>query len=783
MPGGDRDCRMTVDVPAEGWFIVQVRDNIYGGSDQARYRLRVDPSPVRDRPSSRSGGPRGRTIEVEVSRREPARAAPEDDHAARLPRLVRRARRRSRARRAGRAPGPAPGRRGARVVEPADRAGRLADRRPGLTVNGRIGRPGEVDSYRLAVKEGEKIRIRVEAEALGSWLDSVLTIRDEKGAIVAENDDSDEAVRPDQARSVNALGVPEASPDSSVEYEAKADGVLTDRGGRPLRRGGPGVRLSAGDRAGPAGLRDHAPARQRQRERRGDRQPGQVRAARTSPGQFGVFNLKPGATIPINFLVTPEGRPGPVEVRVEGLPEGVTAEPVKVRLAGPRLPGADRADAPAGGRLALLKVAPYAQPGLSEFRVVATARARARPVDRPRGDRDDRARHRRRSRRGRSPGSSPVPAPDPRRGPAPVRRAARPADPPEGDASPARCSWATGSTWPSNSTGAVTADDGSTVRGEGRGGRPGDQHGDLGGDLDRRGRADRRRRRSASWPRPRRRPGTHPVRVTYTPPGGPTDGPRGHGRGPGADRGPARAETIFLRPGRLGEAPGRGPPRGGVRGEVELKSRGSRGASSSPRPVDDRRRARPRPRSGWRWTRRPGPGEAGGIAGRRDGADAARDVRGRVANPADDPGPAGRQMKEEGRGRRRPIRGTAIGGPPSPRFESSRSAPGGDQPVTAGVSPRIGRAGRSRGVQGLGPGSAPSRKVNAMLWRHLCLVRAFSAAGLLTCSMLGASAAGEPAEPLPGADAAGRDRQGPRRREGRRRSPSRSGARARTASG
>ncbi len=40
-----------------------------------------------------------------------------------------------------------------------------------------------------------------------------------------------------------------------------------------------------------------------------------------------------------------------------------------------------------------------------------------------------------------------------------------------------------------------------------------------------------------------------------------------------------------------------------------------------------------------------------------------------------------------------------------------------------------------------------------MLWRHLCLVRAITAAGLLTCSTLGASAAGEPQEPIPGADA------------------------------
>jgi hypothetical protein len=40
-----------------------------------------------------------------------------------------------------------------------------------------------------------------------------------------------------------------------------------------------------------------------------------------------------------------------------------------------------------------------------------------------------------------------------------------------------------------------------------------------------------------------------------------------------------------------------------------------------------------------------------------------------------------------------------------------------------------------------------------MLWRHLCLVRAITAAGLLTCSTLGASASGEPEEPIPGADA------------------------------
>lgn len=39
-----------------------------------------------------------------------------------------------------------------------------------------------------------------------------------------------------------------------------------------------------------------------------------------------------------------------------------------------------------------------------------------------------------------------------------------------------------------------------------------------------------------------------------------------------------------------------------------------------------------------------------------------------------------------------------------------------------------------------------------MLWRHLCLVRAWSAAGLLTCSMFGAAAVAEPDDPAPRAE-------------------------------
>ncbi len=205
----------------------------------------------------------------------------------------------------------------------------------GATINGRIGEPGEVDSYRLKVKAGDKIRARVEADSLGSWLDSVLAIRDEKGAILLENDDSRTSSSPDRPRNVSVAGIPELSPDSTIDYEAKADGTLTIELADRFGEGGPeyGYRLSIGPTRPDFSvtlLLGNANA-----NARAIGNLNQVRSARTSPGQFGVFNLKPGGTIPINFLITPEGRPGPVEVRAEGLPEGVTAEPVAVRLGGP----------------------------------------------------------------------------------------------------------------------------------------------------------------------------------------------------------------------------------------------------------------------------------------------------------------------------------------------------------------------------------------------------------------------------------------------------------------
>ncbi len=65
---------------------------------------------------------------------------------------------------------------------------------------------------------------------------------------------------------------------------------------------------------------------------------GQQQRAPRLPGANGSLNLQPGTTTTLNFLVTGEGVVGKIEVRAEGLPEGVTAAPIEVSPAGlPRL--------------------------------------------------------------------------------------------------------------------------------------------------------------------------------------------------------------------------------------------------------------------------------------------------------------------------------------------------------------------------------------------------------------------------------------------------------------
>ncbi len=387
----DHDCRLAVRIPKDGVLIAQVRDNTYSGSDSASYRLRVATTPYatglyplggrRGKPLTITamGGslkaPISKTItlpdtlglmidpgpfaspdgRVEV----PMRVMVGDENeylewrARDSPDLFR--------------PDPEALDPGAPLYLPH---AILA----GQTSNGAIGRRNEVDRYQMVVKKGEKFRIRVIAEPLGSWLDSVLTVRDAAGTVLAENDDSSVTNESPNRRGVNFLGVDQGTSDSLIDFEAPADGPIMIEVADRYGDGGPeyGYRLSIGV---------SRPDFEAFVLIGNPNANGQVATAATNrsvalrPGLFGVYNLPPGERVIVNVLVVPQGRPGPVTIRAEGLPEGVTAAPVTLDVLGPGAKGGSAAlvNAPGKAGNLVLEIAPYADPGVSEFRVVATA--------------------------------------------------------------------------------------------------------------------------------------------------------------------------------------------------------------------------------------------------------------------------------------------------------------------------------------------------------------------------------------------------------------------------
>ncbi len=63
------------------------------------------------------------------------------------------------------------------------------------TANGEMGWPGDVDRYAMDAAAGQTLVFSIEAAGLGSRLDSLLTLRDASGAVVARNDDETEVTR------------------------------------------------------------------------------------------------------------------------------------------------------------------------------------------------------------------------------------------------------------------------------------------------------------------------------------------------------------------------------------------------------------------------------------------------------------------------------------------------------------------------------------------------------------------------------------------------------------
>lgn len=188
-----QDAAVSILVPADGTYMIQVRESAYGGNGACRYRLHVGTFP---RPTAvvPAGGRPGEEVEVRFLgdpageiRQKIKLPAVVDPHFGVFAQDTN-----------GITPSPIPFRLVAlpNVVETPGNTtlqGATPFTLP-AAINGVISQPGEVDYYRFPAKKGQAFNIHCYARRIGSALDSVMAISLPGGATIAANDD---AVGPD----------------------------------------------------------------------------------------------------------------------------------------------------------------------------------------------------------------------------------------------------------------------------------------------------------------------------------------------------------------------------------------------------------------------------------------------------------------------------------------------------------------------------------------------------------------------------------------------------------
>ena len=218
-PLNKQDGLAAIVAPADGTYVVQVRESAYGGNGACMYRLHVGtfPRPLAVVPA---GGKAGEEVEVrflgdptgEIKQKIKLPAQPTANFGVYAQDA------------GGIAPSPIPFRvseHGNVVeVEPNDTHETATPAELPLAFNGVIGKPGDVDHFRFKAKKGETYDIHCYARRLGSPLDSVLVLYQYKGGGIASNDD--------------AIG-----PDSYFRYTFPFDGEFVLSVSDHLKKGGP----------------------------------------------------------------------------------------------------------------------------------------------------------------------------------------------------------------------------------------------------------------------------------------------------------------------------------------------------------------------------------------------------------------------------------------------------------------------------------------------------------------------------------------------------------------
>ena len=188
-PGLGMDSRIDAVLPAAGEYVIYVHDTKFGSVNPNQYRLKVGETQFAETLFP-LGGPREGERDVKLlggnlSQPMPAlvtdvqartvawtTASLSPEQSAALPFKF------------------AVGN-GHEIIEP--RLGGLLELEPGVVMNGRIAKPGEVDLYQLPARPGERWHIDVEAASLGtSQLDGLLTVYDDNRKRIALADDGNQ---------------------------------------------------------------------------------------------------------------------------------------------------------------------------------------------------------------------------------------------------------------------------------------------------------------------------------------------------------------------------------------------------------------------------------------------------------------------------------------------------------------------------------------------------------------------------------------------------------------
>jgi hypothetical protein len=265
------DSRVEIAFAKTGEYRVRVHDSKYSDQTQNFYRLKVGSYPYAETVFP-LGWRKGEDVEVELSGGNlpaPIKVKPAAEHgvaqlhlpgSSSLPLLFT----------LGNAP---------EALEPATGERSLAE---GVTINGRIAKPGEIDKYKLRVRPGEDWMIELQASSLGtSQLDALVTVYDAAGKKLASRDDLGGA---DPALPVK---VPEGVGEVTVAVED-----LLARGGA-----GFGYRLAA---------RKHAP---------------DFTLDLATP----FVNVPAGGTSQVVVVVQRRGYDGEMRIVIPDLPKGFTA--------------------------------------------------------------------------------------------------------------------------------------------------------------------------------------------------------------------------------------------------------------------------------------------------------------------------------------------------------------------------------------------------------------------------------------------------------------------------